>query len=238
MRLLVTRPEPEAKRTATILRAGGHEVLVAPLLCMQPIADAALDDGPWAGLLVTSANAVRAIAEHPDRARLLHLPLLAVGRRSAEAARAAGFASVSSADGGAGDLAGLAATAFSGAAAPVLYLAGEDRAVDLPALLAARGIAVRTIVVYRMIKAQAFPAQITAALAAGRIEAVLHYSRRTAETYVTCADAAGLRAAALASMHFCLSAEIADILRAAGAATVRVAARPEESALLRLLASG
>jgi len=238
VRLLVTRPEPEAERTAAILRAGGHEVLVAPLLCMQPIADAALDDGPWAGLLVTSANAVRAVTEHPDRARLLHLPLLAVGRRTAEVARAAGFGSVSSAEGDAGDLAGLAATAFAAATTPVLYLAGEDRAVDLPALLAARGLAVRTVVVYRMIKAQAFPVQTAAALAAGRIDAVLHYSRRTAETYLACADAAGLRAAALAPMHFCLSAEIADILRAAGAATIRVAARPEESALLRLFASG
>ena len=32
MRLLVTRPEPDATRTAETLRARGHDVLVAPLL--------------------------------------------------------------------------------------------------------------------------------------------------------------------------------------------------------------
>ena len=38
MRLLVTRPEPDAARTAEALRARGHEVLVAPLLRVETIA--------------------------------------------------------------------------------------------------------------------------------------------------------------------------------------------------------
>ena len=38
MRLLVTRPEPDATRTAETLRARGHDVLVAPLLATLTIA--------------------------------------------------------------------------------------------------------------------------------------------------------------------------------------------------------
>ena len=57
--------------------------------------------------------------------------MLAVGRSSAEAARAAGFADVASADGDAVDLARLAARRFAGSRLPLLYLAGEDRSGEL-----------------------------------------------------------------------------------------------------------
>ena len=64
MRLLVTRPEPEATRTAALLRSHGHDVIVAPLLRVEPVAEVAFGPGPWAALAFTSANAVRAIASH------------------------------------------------------------------------------------------------------------------------------------------------------------------------------
>src|SRR4051812_25250109 len=102
MRLLVTRPEPDATRTAQVLRAQGHEVLVAPLLSTQTIE--AEFAGPYAAVLMTSANAARALSEHPRAAELSELPAFTVGARSAEAARAAGFAEVVSADGALADL--------------------------------------------------------------------------------------------------------------------------------------
>src|SRR5215813_10078116 len=101
MRLIVTRPEPDASATAALLRARGHVVDVAPLLRVETEATADLGRGPWGGIVITSTNAVRAIAGHARKtellAELLARPLFAVGRRSAEAARAAGFADVISA---------------------------------------------------------------------------------------------------------------------------------------------
>ena len=38
MRVVVTRPRVDAERTATVLRACGHEVLMAPLMHIEPIA--------------------------------------------------------------------------------------------------------------------------------------------------------------------------------------------------------
>ena len=76
MRLLVTRPEPDNERTAAALRAQGHEVLLAPLLRIEPIADADLGAPPWAAILLTSANGARAIAAHPRRGELIALPVL------------------------------------------------------------------------------------------------------------------------------------------------------------------
>src|SRR6478752_3263974 len=109
MRLLVTRPEPDAGRTAATLRARGHVVLVLPLLRIEPMEQAAIDPGPFGALLVTSANAAAAVAQHARFAELRTLPVFAVGDRSAEAMRAVGFADVASAQGDVKDLASLVA---------------------------------------------------------------------------------------------------------------------------------
>jgi uroporphyrinogen-III synthase len=232
MRLLVTRPEPDNERTATALRALGHEVMLAPLLHIEAI-DADLGAGPWAAILLTSANAARAIMAHPRRGELLRLPVVAIGRSSAEAARAAGFADVVSADGDGRDLARLAAARFAGSRLPLLYLAGEDRARDVAGELAAQGLTVRTVVVYRAASAAALPPDVLALLRQGRIDGVLHFSRRSAETYVACA--AEFREQALAPVHYCLSAGVAGPLKTAGAVQIRIAAEPDEASLLALV---
>jgi len=233
MRLLITRPEPDASRSAAALRARGHAVEVAPLLRIESIDDADLGDGPWGAVLVTSANAARAIAAHPRRRELAALPLFAVGRRSAEAARAAGFAAVTSADGDAKNLADVVA-AHVKPGRPLLYLAGADRAADLEGILAARDLALRTGIVYRAVMETQFSPKVRAALAAGEIDGVLHYSRRSAEAFLAAAAVAGIAVGALAARHYCLSAEVAEPLRRAGV-DVSVAARPEEAALLELI---
>src|SRR6266849_624115 len=110
VRLLVTRPEPECERTAALLRERGHEVLLMPLLRIEPIADAELGAGPWAAVLFTSANAVRAIAAHRRFSELADLPAYTVGRRTQAAAAAAGFASIVSADGDVNALVSLIAS--------------------------------------------------------------------------------------------------------------------------------
>ena len=234
MRLLVTRPEPDAERTAETLSARGYAVMLAPLLRMLPIADADIGDQPWSGVLVTSANAIRALA--PEQAKMLAgLPLLAVGHQTASAARAAGFRDVRSAAGDAADLVRLAAHAFGGAGGRLLYLTGENQAQDVAAMLAKHGIFVRTSVVYRMAAATQFPQTARAALQRGEIDGVLHYSRRTAEAYLACAAAAMVMPAALGPMQYCVSDAIAVPLAAAGARRLCIAAQPDEDALLRLI---
>jgi uroporphyrinogen-III synthase len=229
MHILVTRPEPDNEHTAAALRALGHDVLLAPLLHVEAIANTNLGAAPWAAILLTSANGARAAANHPRHAELIRLPVLAVGRSSAEAARAAGFADVSSANGDARDLARLAAGRFAGTKLPLLYLAGEDRSGEL----AVPGVTVRTVVVYRAAKARHFPAEVRDALVRGTIDGVLHFSRRSVESYIECGSK--ISEAALAPAHYCLSARTAEPLRHAGAARVLVAAHPDEASLLALV---
>src|SRR5882757_7959785 len=180
MRLLVTRPEPDNARTAAALRHAEHEVLLAPLLHIEAVAGADFGTPPWAGILLTSANGARALAGHSRRGELMALPVLAVGRSSAEAARAAGFTDVTSADGDADDLGRLAAQRFAGARQPLLYLAGEDRSGEL----AVPSLAVRIVVVYRAAKAEHLPVGARTALQQGGIDGVLHFSRRSVESYL------------------------------------------------------
>jgi len=231
MRLLVTRPENGGMRSAETLRARGHEVLLAPLLRIEAISGADLGAPPWAAILLSSANAARVIAAHPRIGELKPLPVLAVGERSADAARAAGFVDVHSAGGDAQDLARAAAARFTGSRSALLYLVGEDRARDLSGDLG--GLIVRTVVIYRAVKATSLPAEVQAALAESRLDGVLHFSLRTVEAYIACAFAAGLLDKALAPLHFCLSARVAGPL--ARAANIRIAARPDEAALLDLV---
>ena len=229
MRLLVTRPEPDNARTAAALRAKGHEVALAPLLHIEAVAGADFGAPPWAAILLTSANGARAVADHPRRAELIALPVLAVGRSSADAARAAGFADVTSADGGANDLARLVAQRFAGGRQPLLYLAGEDRSGEL----AVPGLAVRTVVVYRAAKAEEFPSAVRIALERGAIEGVLHFSRRSVESYLDCSRDLG--GSVLNPKHYCLSARAAEPLRHAGATQIYVAPQPDEASLLALV---
>lgn len=232
MRLAVTRPRDDSERTATALRALGHEVLVAPLMRVEPLAPAISDS--WAAVIITSANAPRAIAAHPARQALIKLPLFAVGRRSADAARQAGFSDVTTAGGEVRDLVRLIVARRADAVGPLLYLAGEDRACDLIGELTARGIAAEMAVVYRA-TAVPFPAALTSALTTGEIDAVLHFSRRSADNYLAGARQAGITEQALAVRHVCLSAQIAEPLGAAGASRIAVARRPDEAALIELL---
>ena len=237
MRLLVTRPEPDGERTAQALRARGHAIVLAPLLRTENV-DFVLPEQAFSAVVLTSANAARAIADHPGRAQLTVLTAFTVGRRTAEAARAVGFRDVRSADGDKSDLVDLLRADLlriqSSGRAPLLYLAGEDRAGDL----AAAGLPVHTAVVYRALKADHFPPPVAAALAQRAIDGVLHFSARSAEAYLDCAARGGIGNQALAPVHYCLSRQVAAPLSAAGAAAVRITARPDEAALLELVESG
>lgn len=226
MRVAVTRPQVDGERTAAALEALGHEVLVAPLMRIEPVAaDLA---GTWSAIVITSANAMNATTAFADK----RLPVFAVGDRSAEAARQAGFTEVISANGDIKDLVRSAVSHSAGAKAPLLYLAGEDRSDDLVARLATQGITAEMKVVYRTV-ADAFPPVLAAALESGDVDAVLHFSRRSAELFVAGARSAGVADPALDVRHLCLSAQVAEPL--AGAGRIAVAARPEEAALLALL---
>jgi uroporphyrinogen-III synthase len=117
----------------------------------------------------------------------------------------------------------------------LLYLAGADLARDLAGELGERGFDVVTQTTYRMVPIVSLPRDVCDAFAASGIEAVLHYSRRSARAFLDAARAGGVEISALAIPQCCLSEAIASIVRDAGATQVMVARTPDEKALFEVL---
>ncbi len=219
MAVLVTRPHPDDETTAAALRARGFDVLKAPMLRFEPVDFRDNMDGR---------------GHH-----LLELPLFAVGEHTAAAARDAGFAHVISAKGDATALRDIVLSSIKAKqlkkSSALLYLAGADLARDLAGELSEHGLRVVTQTTYRMSPVSSLPREVCDAFAANRIEAVLHYSRRSARTFLDAARAGGVEISALAIPQCCISAAVAAIVRDAGATQVMVAATPDENALLEAL---
>src|SRR3981189_425587 len=104
MAVLVTRPHPDDEATAAPPRAPRFGVVQAPMVRFEPVPFHDDADARYGAIIVTSANALRAIAPHLAGSRLLKLPLFAVGEHTASAARDAGFGEVMT---GKGDAAAL-----------------------------------------------------------------------------------------------------------------------------------
>jgi uroporphyrinogen-III synthase len=239
MAVLVTRPQPDDEATAAGLRARGFEVLQAPMLRFEPVAFSDDEDMRYGAVIVTSANALRGLAPHLAASRLLKLPLFAVGENTAAAARAIGFENVTSANGDATGLRDLVLASVKAKAlkktSTLLYLAGADLARDLAGELGERGFTVVTQTTYRMSPVSSLPRETCDAFVANAVEAVLHYSRRSARAFLDAARTGGVEISALAIPQCCISAAVASVVRDAGAAQVVVAASPDENALFEAL---
>lgn len=239
MAILVTRPQPDGTATAAVLRQRGYDVLTAPMLRFEKVMLSVDADADFGAVVVTSANALRALEGQASSIGLRRLPLYAVGARTALAALDFGFDDVRSADWDAAALRDVLAAAVKAGQLskdrPLLYLAGADLARDLAGELGERGFTVVTQTTYRMQPVPDLPSDVCAAFAAGQIEAVLHYSRRSARAFFQAAGLSGVEIAALAIPHCCLSAAVATIAHDAGATQVAVAQAPDELALLATL---
>lgn len=239
MAILVTRPHPDDETTARALRDRGFDVLRAPMLRFEPVPFQDDADARYGAVIVTSANALRAIAPQLAGSRLLQLPLFAVGEHTAAAAREAGFDEVIASKGDAGALRDLVLAAVKSKQLkktnPLLYLAGADLARDLGGELGEKGFTVATHTTYRMVPAPSLPREICDAFVAHEVEAILHYSRRSARAFLDAARSGGVEISALALPQCCISVAVAAVLRDAGATQVTAATSPDENALFDAL---
>lgn len=215
MRVWVTRAEPGAARTAERLRSLGHEPLVAPLLQVEHLPQV-VDLSGVSALTFTSPNGVAAFSRvSAERG----LPVFAVGDATAKAARDEGFATIYSA---AGDLPALAALLRMQPPNGVVLAPGpEEPSGDLQALAAP--VQVRPLVLYRTVATLAQPPETW--------DAVTIHSARAARQLgvkVGQGQAEGRLACAISAQA---AAPIADLPFAA----IRIAASPDEDALLEAL---
>ncbi|WP_312597587.1 uroporphyrinogen-III synthase [Brevundimonas sp.] len=170
-RVWITRAEPGASRTAARLRDMGLEPIVAPLLVVEPLTPALPDLAAFNALAFTSPNGVAAFAALTPRR---DHPVFAVGDATAQAASAAGFSDVRSAQGDLTALARLIAASLFDAA--VLIPQAETPAGDMTAALTragARRVRAHPLPIYRT--------NPTARPAPAAFDAVLIHSPRAAK---------------------------------------------------------
>lgn len=195
----------------------GWTPVIQPLLAIRPLPKPEPDLEPFTALAFTSRNGVTAFAAlTPRRDR----PVFTVGDATAEAARAAGFADVRSADGAIGDLTRVL-LAHLGPDDRLLAAVAARPVADLGALLAGR-IAVQSLAVYDAVD--------TGAAAPDAVDAVMIHSPRAAEAL------AALRPAGVADWTVvAISHQAAAPLKALGIFDLRIAPHPSDGPMLETL---
>jgi uroporphyrinogen-III synthase len=233
VRVLVTRPEPGASRTARRLQDMGFQPILLPLtetIALPVDANSVAKDAT--AVAVTSANAVRHVPKEIIAA-LAALPCHAVGKRTAEAARAAGFLSVSEGPGDAEALADELAADFAGKT--LAYLCGRVRFPTFEARLQAAGVLVRPVETYDTVTLDYSDDAIVELLSGQPAEAALLYSAKAAAAMQALTRRPALRDLFEKTIVFALSARIAAALDEVAGEKIRIAREPHEEALLELL---
>jgi uroporphyrinogen-III synthase len=233
---LITRPRDDAEDLAKNLAERGFRPLIEPLLDISFRRGPALSRDNLQGLLVTSANGVRALAARlgPDLAAWRALPVWAVGDASARTARAFGFARVESADGDVASLARLVAAKANPGNGKLLQAAASDLAGDLAGALGGAGFTIDKQVLYDAIPAAALSAECQDELRRGRVAVALFFSPRTAAAFVRLASG-DLGAACADITAAALSAAVAAQLAPLAWRKILLAAEPRQTALLAAL---
>lgn len=233
LRVLVTRPEPGASRTARRLQDTGFQPVVLPLTETVALpADAGFAPADALAVAVTSANAVRH-ASNEVIAALAALPCHAVGARTAEAARKRGFSFVIEGPGDAEALAGAIAAALPGKA--ITYLCGRVRFPVFEQRLEAAGVRVRAVETYDTLPVPYSDATILALLSGRPVDAALLYSAKAAAAMQALTRRPALQKAFEKTRFLALSARIAAAFDDGAGKAIRIAEEPDEEALLALL---
>lgn len=235
MRLLVTRPEPDAHDLRAKLERHGHKVIISPLLEVKALPVRPLEPNNVQALIFTSRNAVRAAAASCEDDAFHALPVYAVGTATADAAKEVGFATVTTGPGDAHALLNLIIQSAQRDGGILVHLAGESLACDMVGALTQVGFRAEERPVYRTVAATNLSSDACNAVRRGKLDAVILMSPRSAETFADIAGAANLHEAVQDLIYFCISKSTADALGSLRPRQMQVAEHPNLKALISLI---
>ncbi|GAN68074.1 uroporphyrinogen-III synthase [Acetobacter orleanensis] len=227
--VLVTRPEPGLSETLAAVSAAGWRAYASPALCITPTNLRALPPR-FAACVLTSGQGVQAA----QAALPLTCPVYAVGDRTADRARAAGFGRVQSAQGDAEALAALLVRTCTPADGPLLLLSGARQGLELAAHLRKAGFKVMRRVAYTARPVRQVTQEVLSALQAGRITHCLFFSSESAAGWLSALPEA-VRQKASRTTAIVISRKTADVLSGAGWTHIVVARHPNAQAMMDAL---
>lgn len=229
MKVLITRSEPGASRTAARLKRRGAEPVIAPLLRIRFVEDTALSLDKTHALLFTSPNAVRAwLADRSET----DLPAFCVGDATAAEAEASGFSRVRSAGGDVADLLALCEARLVPGRHRLLYLRGEHTSADLAGALQSRGFEVDQAIVYEAVAEQTLPAAAAQVIRRRELAVALFHSKRAAIAFTALTEEADLSDYLNTVIAVAISEKAAEGLVRSDWAALKVAETPDETDML------
>lgn len=235
MRIVVTRPEPDALKLAARIEALDHETTIAPLMAVDFDDADIVDLSEAQALIATSKNGLRGLKAQGAHRIASKLPLFTVGPGTANEGRRLGFELILAGKGGARDLVPEIVANVDPHAGMLVHLAGDMLAFDLASELEMHGFRVAQPVVYRMQPAMALPDDLVEQIRTGEAEAVLLLSPRTADIWVRLIGRHALAPMARRMLHLCLSPAVARRLAPLGAVRIETAAAPTLDDVLALI---
>jgi uroporphyrinogen-III synthase len=224
-RVLITRAEPGAAKTAARLEALGHMPCVAPVLRVENVA-AQIEAANVAALALTSANGARAAGA---LTALADIPAFCVGAETFRAAQSAGLNAVAHAEGNVAALAALIKNRTPKICGRILHLSAADQAGDLTGALRTAGLNAERVVIYRAVAAEK-----PLAVDLSGVDAILFHSQRGGEAFTNILNETQ-RAQLSRIDAICISSNAAQAIGALAWRRVMVAASPQEDAIFALL---
>jgi uroporphyrinogen-III synthase len=232
MRLLVTRPENDARAFAQLLSRHGHEAILAPLMEIRSHPGPEIAFTGVQAVLATSANGIRALAARTSRR---DIAVYAVGPQTTEAAETAGFAPVHNAEGNSQALVEFVARHANPQSGALLHAAGEETAGAVRESLIARRFQVETQVLYGAHPATTLPPEAARALSESAADGVMLFSPKSAGIFASLVASAGLAPRCASITAYCISAATAAALAPLTFQRLAIAASPNQDAMLALL---
>ncbi|MFZ4540441.1 MAG: uroporphyrinogen-III synthase [Rickettsiales bacterium] len=229
----LNRPLEDSITFGEELREHGVASLIAPVVHITRKPFTLPEEKPDA-LLLTSRHAAQALATMPLSWR--ELPTYCVGSATANAAAELGGHHII--PGPSQVLALLPRMAASlKEGSTLLYLAGEERSVEVGQLLEAHSIYTMTCEVYRAMAEHVLADKIVTAIAANTLTGVAFFSSRSATITCKLLTQAGLSEAARGVEAFCISLNVAQAAAQLPWAALHACHHPTRHAMRELIVS-
>ncbi len=232
----ITRPQPGAIQTATLLGEAGYDTHIFSVLNIEPMEKKLPKEikdtiGDIQAIAFTSKHAVDSATSLPDFAAL---PAFTVGEATAQKAREAGFTQVVACEGNAHALQENLMRHCHPSHGRILYLRGQDVYTHLSPALEQQGYEVSERIVYKAVAAPELSPELIAELRQGKIHAVTAYSARSLNIVESLIHHHALENASRAMHLICLSAPIARGATSGLWHKVVHATAPHQTAMLKV----
>ena len=234
--IIITRPEPDASRDVDWLGRYKVPAITVPVMRAEQKPFDLQDKQPFQAIIFTSRHAVAAIAKINRRATfgtLQSLPVFSVGRRTALAARQAGFDDVTVGPSDGKALVQLMMAKLNPNEGDILWPSANIISFDIASRLADFGYSVRQIPVYAMVATKHISSDLPARLAACSSAAVVAMSVRSMDLFSQM-----LNTSQFAGYRKCItviaSSEAIAVAAGSGWADIVVARAPRRSRVLAI----